>query len=123
MLGKYEAKSDRMKKYLEKAKSLQRTFSHFQIVRIPREQNSRADILSKLASSSTSPPVEEVQSRSINDAEDGAEVNIVSDEEPNWMTPIREYLEKGELPHDKLEARRIDQRHSESLPLQRMWRS
>lgn len=103
MLGKYEAKDERMKKYLGLAQNLQDTFNFFQITRIRRSQNSRADLLNKLASTSTEPPVKVVQFRSI--AED--EVNLVATDESNWMTPILTYLEKGELPDNKTEARQI----------------
>lgn len=68
-----------MKKYLEKAIGLQQSYSYFQLVRIPRGQNSQADTLSKIALSSTISLVEEVHKRSIKEAE----VNIVANDEPN----------------------------------------
>ncbi|MEJ1821258.1 reverse transcriptase-like protein, partial [Escherichia coli] len=74
MLGKYEAKEDRMKQYLEKAKEMLTSFRYFSIHRIPRGENSRADVLSKLAASSTSPPVEEI---------DPAKVEAVQE----WKSP------------------------------------
>ena len=77
-------------------------FEYFQLTHIPREQNSRVDVLSKMASTSTKSPVKELQNRSI----DEAEVNSFDEVEPNWMTPLRGYLEKGELPNDKDEARK-----------------
>ena len=45
----YEAREDSMAKYLEKVKELVPTFSSFNIRQISRMENTRADLLSKLA--------------------------------------------------------------------------
>lgn len=103
MLGKYEAKEKRMKKYLEEARHLQWLFSYFQLVRIPRSQNTQADTLRKLAYAPMTSPVEEIQMRSIEEAE----VRVIVKDCPNWMTPLRNYMEKNELPEDKSEAMKI----------------
>ncbi|XP_027082469.2 uncharacterized protein [Coffea arabica] len=50
--GKYEAKEEIMKKYLAKVQEATALFNTFEIERVPRSQNKRADVLSKLASSS-----------------------------------------------------------------------
>nr|XP_027096214.1 uncharacterized protein LOC113716116 [Coffea arabica] len=50
--GEYEAKDEIMKKYLAKVREAVTLFGTFEIVRVPRSQNKRADALSKLASSS-----------------------------------------------------------------------
>ncbi|GJR75168.1 reverse transcriptase domain-containing protein [Tanacetum coccineum] len=47
--GSYEAKSEKTKKYKEKAVEMIRSFNNFQISHIPREDNKKADALSKLA--------------------------------------------------------------------------
>ncbi|GJZ16649.1 reverse transcriptase domain-containing protein [Tanacetum coccineum] len=47
--GSYEAKSEKTKKYKEKALEMIRSFNNFQISHIPREDNKKADALSKLA--------------------------------------------------------------------------
>lgn len=92
-----------MKKYLDKAKQLQRLLSYFQLVPIPRSQNVRADTLSKIASTSTASPVEEIQMRGIKEVE----VCVIIEDDPNWMTSLQTYLEKNELPEEKAEARKI----------------
>nr|GEV92928.1 hypothetical protein [Tanacetum cinerariifolium] len=48
--GSYEAKSEKTKKYKEKALEMICSFNNFEISHIPREDNKKADALSKLAS-------------------------------------------------------------------------
>ncbi|GJV46273.1 reverse transcriptase domain-containing protein [Tanacetum coccineum] len=47
--GSYEVKGEKTKKYKEKALEMIRSFSNFQISHILREENTKADALSKLA--------------------------------------------------------------------------
>ncbi|GJV56333.1 reverse transcriptase domain-containing protein [Tanacetum coccineum] len=47
--GSYEAKGERMIKYREKVLELVGAFNRFRIIYIPREENKKADALSKLA--------------------------------------------------------------------------
>ncbi|KAL0403756.1 UNVERIFIED_CONTAM: hypothetical protein Sradi_2016400 [Sesamum radiatum] len=49
--GTYEAKEESMIQYLLQITNLKTKFHHFRIIQIPREENSKADSLSKLASS------------------------------------------------------------------------
>ena len=49
--GEYEAKEERMQKYLRLTKHLAREFNTVEFVQIPRSQNMGADEVSKLASS------------------------------------------------------------------------
>nr|KAJ0214035.1 hypothetical protein LSAT_V11C400197270 [Lactuca sativa] len=75
---------------------------------IPRSENKRADALSKLASTcfdhlSKKVSVEVLRERSI----DEQQVNILTPAGPTWMTPFREYLQRGVLPDDHDEARKI----------------
>ena len=48
--GMYEAKEERMKKYLNKVRRLIKKFSEAHFVQIPREENMEADTLAKEAS-------------------------------------------------------------------------
>ena len=48
--GEYQAKEPIMQKYLAKVRDALVGFSKFEIRHIPREENARADLLSKLAS-------------------------------------------------------------------------
>ena len=49
--GEYEAKEERMQKYLRLTKHLTQEFDKVEFVQIPRSQNMGADEVSKLASS------------------------------------------------------------------------
>ncbi|KAL0295114.1 UNVERIFIED_CONTAM: hypothetical protein Sradi_6851500 [Sesamum radiatum] len=49
--GTYEVKEESMIQYLQQIANLKTKFHHFQIIQIPREENAKADSLSKLASS------------------------------------------------------------------------
>ncbi|KAL0457909.1 UNVERIFIED_CONTAM: hypothetical protein Slati_0418100 [Sesamum latifolium] len=49
--GTYEANEENMIQYLQQIADLKTKFHHFQIIQIPREENAKADSLSKLASS------------------------------------------------------------------------
>ncbi|KAL0458116.1 UNVERIFIED_CONTAM: Polyprotein P3 [Sesamum latifolium] len=46
--GAYEAKEENMIQYLQQITDLKAKFHHFQIIQIPREENAKADSLSKL---------------------------------------------------------------------------
>ncbi|GKE53112.1 reverse transcriptase domain-containing protein, partial [Tanacetum coccineum] len=107
--GSYEAKGERMIKYQEKVLELAGAFNKFRITHIPRAENRKADALSKLAAVqfdhlSIEVLVEVLNERSVITPE----VNIVVEEEGlTWMTPIRNYLEKGKLPKDPIDARNL----------------
>lgn len=47
----YEAKDERMMAYLQRVAGLRDKLSSFEVIQIPREENGKADSLSKLASS------------------------------------------------------------------------
>ena len=49
--GEYQAKDSQMAAYLEYVQVLKKSFAVFKLVHVPREQNARADLLAKLASS------------------------------------------------------------------------
>ncbi|XP_072064175.1 uncharacterized protein [Arachis hypogaea] len=48
--GSYQARDSLLQKYLEKVKDLSQKFEEVTIHHVPRERNTRADLLSKLAS-------------------------------------------------------------------------
>nr|KYP31941.1 Retrovirus-related Pol polyprotein from transposon opus [Cajanus cajan] len=83
------------------------SFNKFTIQHVPREQNTRADLLSKLAS--TKRPgqhrtiiQETLHSPSLEDKV----INVSDSEDLGWMTGIWGYLKAGILPDDKDEARK-----------------
>ncbi|GJS70905.1 reverse transcriptase domain-containing protein [Tanacetum coccineum] len=107
--GSYEAKGERMIKYQEKVLELAGAFNRFRITHIPRAENRKADALSKLAAVQFDHLSKEVLVEVLNERSvEAQEVNMVVEEEgPTWMTPIRNYLEKGKLPEDPVDARTL----------------
>jgi len=68
--GDYEAKDSRMEAYLDVVKDLAKNFRKFELIRIPRGENTTADALAALASTSDPEvkriiPVECISERSI----------------------------------------------------------
>ncbi|KAM6577311.1 hypothetical protein CsatB_029148 [Cannabis sativa] len=97
-----------MEKYLEKVWKNVEKFDYFKIEQIPREQNSNADALAKLASQNELDAlnlvlVEVLDEQSICEKEE-VEMN---DSSPTWMTPIVNYFLNGQLPKDKNEAQKL----------------
>ena len=94
--------------YLGKIKTIIAKLRSFEVELIPRERNSKADALSKLASSTLidlnrSVYVEVRHGRSIDAA---AEVQAITTE-PSWMDPILAYKLRGELPADRTMEKRM----------------
>ena len=102
--GEYEAKEERMVKYLGLVKDIMIGFNEVIIVQIPREQNIKADSLAKLAffEEATDQRIE-VQYSPSHKGEEMNPINISN----SWMMPITKYLEDGTLPTDVVEPRAL----------------
>uniref|UniRef100_A0A2N9HAC0 Uncharacterized protein n=1 Tax=Fagus sylvatica TaxID=28930 RepID=A0A2N9HAC0_FAGSY len=112
--GDYEAKERRMQQYLQLVRHQISQFREVRLCRVPREQNTEADQLAKSASSSTvDDKIKTVQQSSLQTTE----VNPIHTE-ISWMTPIISYLQRGTLPDNRHEARRLKVRASRFLMLQ-----
>ena len=90
--GEYEAKEERMQKYLKLTRKLTQEFDTVEFIQIPRSQNMGADEVSKLASSeegrTTMDLVIEVQKHPSIE-----EVAMFTLQSPDtWMTPIISFL-------------------------------
>ncbi|GJT59399.1 reverse transcriptase domain-containing protein [Tanacetum coccineum] len=107
--GTYIAKEFDLIRYLEKVRALTNSFKAFSIRQVPRSENKKADVLSKITSTSFAHLskqvlVEELKEKSISEVE----ILVVVEEEGNtWMTPIFEYLTDETLPADVKEARAV----------------
>ncbi|XP_050264200.1 uncharacterized protein LOC126708447 [Quercus robur] len=108
--GEYEAKEERMQKYLKLTRQLAQEFDTVDFVQIPRNQNIEADEVSKLASSeagmtSTDVAIEIQKYPSIE------EVAVLTTQSTNtWMTPLISFLRDGHLPQNTDEARKVKKR-------------
>ncbi|KAM2616678.1 hypothetical protein TB1_033163 [Malus domestica] len=102
----FDAKDSSMAAYMAQTQLLLKHF-HYQITQIPREANSHADALARLASA-----VEDKIRRKIQ-VDLLAAPSIMAAEVCNlqqrdsWITPIYRFLSYGTLPNDKVQAKQI----------------
>ncbi|MCI11006.1 hypothetical protein A2U01_0032104, partial [Trifolium medium] len=108
VLGEYQAKNDNLSGYLALVKEKITKFDSDEVQHVPRGQNTRADILSKLASTKkkggNKSVIQEVLSlQSIEKSSRVLDINAIGDS-TFWMTPVYNYLAHGTLPSDQKEA-------------------
>ncbi|XP_030941700.1 uncharacterized protein LOC115966646 [Quercus lobata] len=108
--GEYEAKEERMQKYLKLVRQLAQEFDTVEFIQIPRSQNMGDDEVSKLASSeeegtSTDLAMEVQKHPSIKEV-----ATFAVQSTDTWMTPIMSFLQDGHLPQNTEEARKIKKR-------------
>ena len=95
--------------YLKKVRELFKKFIRVQVRYVPRAENSQADALEKLATTSHADldrlvPIEHLPEPLVN--VNNEEVSPVISE-PSWMDPIWDYLLDGILPSDLKEASKL----------------
>ena len=105
--GEYEAKEERMQKYLRLTRHLTREFDEVEFIQVPRNQNALTNEISKLASSeegelSNNLAMEVQKHPNIEEAP-----TLTIQNTNSWMTPIRSFLLDGHLPQDTDEASKI----------------
>jgi ribonuclease HI len=98
--GEFQVKEDHLQKYVQLVLKKMKEFEAVEVTHVPREQNTRADILSKLAS--TEPSIQNKETRP-------QEVNSIIGME-DWRRPISRYIESGELPSNPQEKTRLKRR-------------
>ncbi|XP_030943556.1 uncharacterized protein LOC115968327 [Quercus lobata] len=108
--GEYEAKEERMQKYVKLKKHLTQEFDVVEFMQIPRSQNMGADEVSKLASSEEGKIVTDlaIEVQKHPSIEEIATFTIQGTD--SWMTPIISYLQDGHLPLSTEEAKKIKKR-------------
>ena len=108
--GELEARDPRMQGYLSQVRRMQMKFESFDLSHIPRGENTHADSLATLATSSVRNfprliIVEDLHTP-MSPEKDVCQVfqtNLAS----SWMDPILKFLESDILPEEKLEAEKI----------------
>ncbi|XP_043816115.1 uncharacterized protein LOC122724643 [Manihot esculenta] len=110
--GAYQARDPTMQSYLARVKAIEAELRGQGIMvkyqRIPREENEEADLLSQLSEEELKQLPDEVYIQHISTpAFDKGNTVMEIEERWNWMTPYLDYLERGKLPEDKVEARKI----------------
>lgn len=112
--GAYQAKDEQLARYLRLFAGMKSVFSKLKVEHVPHEQNVRADLLAKLASTkrpgNNRSVIQETIKRPSIDVE--ATLQIVAACE-DWRRPIMDYLEQGVEPEDKLEATKLRRKASQ----------
>ncbi|XP_072087217.1 uncharacterized protein [Arachis hypogaea] len=106
--GDYQTRDPLLQQYLAKVNKLKEGFDRVTIRHVPREQNTRADLLSKLASTkpghgNKSLIQEVVKSPSISTT---ASAYLTLPSQGSWTYSILQYLLDGTLPEDPREEKR-----------------
>ncbi|XP_072062279.1 uncharacterized protein [Arachis hypogaea] len=102
--GTYQARDSLLQKYLEKVKELSKQFEEITVQHVPRERNTRADLLSKLASTKPGMGNRSLIQRLVKEP---AVTLHLTQANPSWMDPINDFLEDGKLPSDEKLAKVI----------------
>jgi ribonuclease HI len=106
----FEAKGDKMKRYLAKVQGMQTFFRKFSITKISRKDNENADYLARMASAEEmgneedKKDIRSLRHSSISD--DTSDIPLVSsvEEVSDWRNEIIKYLQIGSLPPEKKSA-------------------
>ncbi|XP_061360749.1 uncharacterized protein LOC133304716 [Gastrolobium bilobum] len=101
--GKYQAKGPILMKYLNKVQEMMADFDEVQVTHISRGENSRADILSKLASTKNPGNHRTMVQQIITMPSCVMVITSAND----WRKPIMAYLEKGIFTEDRLESKKL----------------
>ncbi|XP_015955678.1 uncharacterized protein LOC107480072 [Arachis duranensis] len=102
--GSYQAKDPLLQKYLEKVKSLSQKFEEVTVYHVPRERNTRADLLSKLASTKLG---EGNRSLIQGMTREPAITLHITSLGSSWLDPITDFLEHDKLPTDEKDAAKL----------------
>ncbi|XP_025670714.1 uncharacterized protein [Arachis hypogaea] len=102
--GSYQARDSLLQKYLDRVKGLSKQFEEVTVQHVRRERNTRADLLSKLASTK---PGTGNRSLIQGITKEPAVAFHLTKIAPSWMDPIADFLQNGKLPQDEKEAKAI----------------
>nr|XP_023882263.1 uncharacterized protein LOC111994609 [Quercus suber] len=108
--GEYEAKEERMQKYLKLTNHLTKEFEKVEFAQIPRSQNRAADEVSKIASSDEAESRIDLMMETQKNPSIEEVLTFAVRGESSWMTPIMSFLQDGHLPQDVDEAKKIKKR-------------
>lgn len=103
--GDYQAKDKLIDKYLRLVKSLLSEFQEVKVRHVPRAQNSKADLLSKLATTKGTSQHQTLIEATLQTLSYDQEV-MAATTMTTWMTPYIQYLQNN-TPEDRREVRRL----------------
>ncbi|XP_072066994.1 uncharacterized protein [Arachis hypogaea] len=102
--GSYQARDSLLQKYLERVKELSKQFEEVTVQHVSGERNTRADLLSKLASTK---PGTGNRSLIQGITKEPAVVLHLTKISPSWMDSITDFLQNGKLPGGEKEAKAL----------------
>nr|XP_025703592.1 uncharacterized protein LOC112805418 [Arachis hypogaea] len=100
----YQARDSLLQKYLEKVKDLSQKFEEVMIHHVPRKRNTRADLLSKLASTKPGEGNRSLIQGMMREPTITLHLSKIS---PSWLDPITSFLENSKLPDDEKDAKKL----------------
>ncbi|XP_020978180.1 uncharacterized protein LOC110271548 [Arachis ipaensis] len=100
----YQTRDSLLQKYLERVKELSAQFEEVTVQHVPRKRNTRADLLSKLAS--TKPGTGNCSLIQGITKEPAVALHLTKTS-PSWMDPIADFLKNGKLPGNEKEAKAL----------------
>ncbi|XP_017416614.2 uncharacterized protein LOC108327419 [Vigna angularis] len=92
--GTYKVKDNQLLRYFHKAQSLLRNFVEVNVIHVPREQNARADLLSKLAHSKERAQLSSIIKLTLDSPVVEAFVTNLSTPTTDWRQHIKDLMEK-----------------------------
>ncbi|XP_020236323.1 uncharacterized protein LOC109815918 [Cajanus cajan] len=114
--GTYQTKDTLLQRYFHITSRQISSFDEFSIKHVPREQNARADLLSKLVSTKWPGQHRTIIQETLHSPSlDDKIVNVNDKEERGWMADIWNHLKEGTLPKDKDEARKVRMRSAKFI--------
>ncbi|KAL0454246.1 UNVERIFIED_CONTAM: hypothetical protein Slati_0763800 [Sesamum latifolium] len=85
--GEYEAKEESMVRYLQQIEELKTKFKSFQLQQIPREENVKADFLSKLVSELEDCQTRRITVQHLPQPRVPLNIQAISLSDSDWRTP------------------------------------
>ncbi|KAJ8480110.1 hypothetical protein OPV22_023837 [Ensete ventricosum] len=109
--GKFETRETAMIKYLAEVRLAATRFQRFIVTKVPRNKNTQADALAKLASSRATDTPTGAMVRTVGPSI-GPTLMTVGQEDGGWTNEILRFKQAGVLPEDKSAARRVKRAES-----------
>ncbi|KAL0416439.1 UNVERIFIED_CONTAM: hypothetical protein Slati_3475800 [Sesamum latifolium] len=91
-------------------RELKTKFKSFQLQQIPREENVKADSLFKLASALENCKTRRITVQHLPQPRIPLDIQHISSNNNDWLTPIVRWIDEGHLPRDRWEANKIKTR-------------
>ncbi|XP_015935314.1 uncharacterized protein LOC107461347 [Arachis duranensis] len=99
--GEFQVKDPLLEKYWLITKDLISKFEEFDIIHVNREHNTRADVLSKLATTRQAENTSALSQLTLDKPSFEQDTILSITQVPDWRTPFLEYINTGTTPNDE----------------------